>query len=218
MERELFFGNPTDYVFEKLNSTSVWDSWVKSIIKQKTELFQIPAVNDVELKSELNKLLYYQKESQKSENNDLLAHYLAYDKSLMVSIFGNFDLAEEDLKIINELDEELGVVALKLKYYFQRPRPNVLAYYHKVMLIPCVSFNASLSPSFPSGMTFRAFVLAELWGSKNPEHYDALMEIAQDVALSRQYLGLNYESDIAASIVLSNDFVKQKQFNERFKL
>ena len=109
-----------------------------------------------------------------------------------------------DKKEINQYVEDLGHLVLRLKKFYNRPRPFQVSPYHDID----VRYNKSIqsgrgtahTPSYPSGHTAQALLGAEMLAKNNPNHREGLMAIAERVALARLKEGVHYLSD--------NDFAK----------
>ena len=80
-------------------------------------------------------------------NPDHLKRYKAYDQSL-VKTFGDViienELGEKGADLVDKIFDDTVPLILKLKFFFQRPRPFQLAYAYKLKLFPfsCVSTNS----------------------------------------------------------------------------
>jgi len=81
-----------------------------------------------------------------------------------------------------------------LKYYYNRPRPVQLGFYHKIPVSPAIYSNAN-SPAFPSGHAMEARLFALILSEKYPFAADKIMDIGDRMAESRLNVGLHYPSD-----------------------
>lgn len=93
------------------------------------------------------------------------------------------------------LIDSLIPIIVKLKEYYGRPRPAELA---KSMGINFVGDDLSSAqiPSYPSGHTIQAYVVAHMLSDQFPEHEDSLMKIAELVSQSRIDRGVHFPTDI----------------------
>ena len=93
------------------------------------------------------------------------------------------------------LIDSLVPIIAKLKQYYSRPRPAELA---KSMGIDFTGDNLSSAqtPSYPSGHTIQAYVMAHMLSDQFPEHEDSLMKIAELVSQSRIDRGVHFPTDI----------------------
>lgn len=149
-----------------------------------------------------------------------LIRYKAYDVSLervfaQVLIEQNIDQKVVDM-VDNLFDETLPLI-LKLKFYFQRPRPYQLAQYYKVKLFPFES-KSDNSPSYPSGHTLQAKVICHVLGNHYPDRYQYFENLAKDVEYSRLYLGLHYPSDNDYALFIADKIIRDKDFKQKYDL
>lgn len=85
---------------------------------------------------------------------------------------------------------------LRLKAHFDRPRPYQLGPHlgkriHMFLPDP-------RTPSYPSGHSFDAYLIALTLGDEHPEHHERLFELADAVGATRVIGGVHYPSDITA--------------------
>jgi len=99
-------------------------------------------------------------------------------------------LQGEDPRMIEWVSQQEDARILFLKYLFNRPRP------HQVNpdIIPSKS-NTTDSPSYPSGHSYQAFLIAREYSRKYPHLKDKLYVIAERCGRARIYAGLHYPSD-----------------------
>ncbi len=109
---------------------------------------------------------------------------------------------EDVLKFITDGDVE--VLAMKLKMYYNRPRPYQIAEHYGIEF----DYNKSIQngaadhPSYPSGHTLSAYFTAKVLGHINPEVKKQLVKRAMMVADSRIMEGVHFKSDNDFSIYL----------------
>ena len=104
---------------------------------------------------------------------------------------------------------------IKLKFYYNRPRPYQLANYYKLKLFPYNSYVA-YTPSFPSGHTVQAYVILNVISSKYPTYHSYCKEIIDDVAYSRIYMGEHYPSDNDFAKVIGKEILKHPEFTKKY--
>ena len=110
--------------------------------------------------------------------------------------------AEDVLKFITDGDVE--VLAMKLKMYYNRPRPYQIAEHYGIEF----DYNKSIQngaadhPSYPSGHTLSAYFTAKVLGHINPQVKKQLVKRAMMVADSRIMEGVHFKSDNDFSIYL----------------
>lgn len=104
-------------------------------------------------------------------------------------------------KYLKTLARESDIFARRLKYIYARPRPHQLAFlYQKTLPIKGACQNLN-SASYPSGSVLKAklLALALKHNNQDTEISEKLDQIVKRIALSRQILGLNFESDISVT-------------------
>jgi len=86
-------------------------------------------------------------------------------------------------------------VILQVKRLYNRPRPYQLAEFLEPGFRPMSSTTAH-TPSYPSGHSAQAVLVALLLSGLYPEHRDAFMALAQEVGTHRMVGGYHFLSDI----------------------
>ena len=116
---------------------------------------------------------------------------------------------KHDAREIRDLVEDSAILILRLKKAYNRPRPYQLAEYHGVELgyNKEVQLTTAKTPSYPSGHTAQAYLAAEILAQDNPDHREALLEIAERVALARIKEGVHYPSDNEFSKALVRNYI-----------
>jgi len=84
---------------------------------------------------------------------------------------------------------------IKLKDYYDRPRPVALASSMGVDFSGD-KLESAQSPSYPSGHTIQAYVVAKMLSSQFPEHEENLVKIAEVISQSRVDRGVHFPTDI----------------------
>ncbi len=112
-----------------------------------------------------------------------------------------------------EMSKQVGRVVLEVKYHFNRPRPFQLAGHHGIQLSSAATESAQ-TPAYPSGHATQSMFLSLYYADRNPQHENAIMTLANQVAESRIVSGLHYPSDNEAGKELArylytNEFVKE---------
>lgn len=106
-------------------------------------------------------------------------------------------------EFIKDLYEQLRSFILKLKYKFNRPRPSQVA--KKIGIdLPGFSFDSATTPSYPSGHSMQAHVLANVLGRLNPGYTESLDKLADRISLTRLQAGVHYLSDILMGKEIAN--------------
>lgn len=177
--------------------------------------FSFPRNNSDIVVEELNELTVCVSELSKDVEAQTL--YYQYDED----IFHYFRLkaaeGSELEKIVDDIAEDVIPLVLKLKYYFQRPRPYQLAFAHKLKLFPFRSYSAC-SPSYPSGHTVYSKVLCEVIGNAFPKQFNHMLALSESIRNSRLHMGLNYQSDIDVGLFLADLILNDEEFKLKYRL
>lgn len=122
------------------------------------------------------------------------------------------NIKDYDNKLVNKLLEESVPVILKLKKHFNRPRPSVIAKKMNIDLKP-VYLSSAQTPSYPSGHSTQAFLIAEVLSDKYPKHAKAFNEAAKNISKSRLMAKVHHRSDSKIGEKLGKkmyNFIKNK--------
>jgi len=89
----------------------------------------------------------------------------------------------------------LKPIIIKLKEYYDRPRPATLA---KSMGVDFLGdeLESAQSPSYPSGHAIQSYVMANMLSDQFPEHEENLLKIAEIISQSRIDRGVHFPTDI----------------------
>ena len=208
------YGNPTQDQIVNLTKETFCDVLFDELIE-----YKYPKNSSEATIEELNAIV----DALKNLNGKdaYLNRYKAYDVSLKRSfiefILKDVEEKDEIIKTIESIQEDINPLLIKLKYYFQRPRPFQLAEYYKLKLFPYSSITAN-SPSFPSGHSYQARIITEVIGNLYPQTYALMQKIFDDICYSRLYLGLHYQSDIDVGIFCADKVLALKEFKAKYKL
>jgi hypothetical protein len=127
------------------------------------------------------------------------------------------NLGEKGADLVDKLLDDTLPLLIKLKFYFQRPRPYQLAQQYKLKLFPFDSRSAD-SPSYPSGHTLQAKLICHVLGNHFPEKFDYFERVAKDVEYSRLYMGIHYQSDVDYSLYISEVIIRDRDFKAKYGL
>ena len=205
------YGNPTREQKVFLEEVGFVDDL---FLKLKDEPF--PS-NDSELtKDELNEIVDSLISISDADNKSFLNRYKAYDRSIIQVLTTTFKQKGIDIDTLcEEVIIDIRTLIYKLKYFYQRPRPNQLAQYYKLKLFPFKSYSAD-TPSYPSGHTIEAFVILNVVADRHPNEYQFCKELIDDIAYSRIYLGLHYQTDNDFAKVVAKEILKHPKFTQKY--
>ena len=127
----------------------------------------------------------------------------AFAIKMYMDLFG----LKYDSPYIDKIFTESSIIIKKIKNGFNRPRPIQLAPYFGIELEPIGSRSAK-SPSYPSGHSTQARLIAEIYGAKYPEHKKNLVMAAEECGGGRIMGGLHFPSDHKAGVYLAKRLFK----------
>lgn len=210
---EITFGNPTIEQKNIIDTNGIADDLFQ---KLKTNICPL---NDSELvKDELNEIVESIDTILEVDNVEYLNRYKSYDRSILQTIntiFRQKNIDVEDLT--KNINDDIISLIYKLKYYYNRPRPNQIANYYKLKLFPFKGYSSN-NPSFPSEHCVVGYVVLNVIGNKHPSHYNFCKEMIEDIFYSRIHLGLNYQTDNDFSKVVGREILKHKLFTKKYEI
>lgn len=110
----------------------------------------------------------------------------------------------------------LREIILDLKYYYNRPRPRQLALFYK-MDINVIKTDTHATPSYPSGHTGYAALIASILTDMYPQDEKIFWGIVDKCGLARMLQGVHFRGDNDASIALVKKIYKElKTINNNF--
>jgi hypothetical protein len=204
------YGNPVDEILPYLNAGSY-----QSVYEQLKDN-PFPPNDSEATQDELRELIAYQNLPEQKDEK-IISRYMGYNQDL-VTIFKKYVTDKIGENLDSEIDgliEDSKFLLMKLKFFYQRPRPYQVAQYYKAKLFPFKSGSA-ISPSYPSGHSFQARLLTELIGNKYPEHYEFLKSLTHDISMSRMFLGLHFASDIDFAVYCAKAVAQSKEFTSKY--
>lgn len=210
---QITYGNPTHDQLAFIKGSclvdGLFDEFKKSIV---------PDNNSELVKDELTEIADSLAVISKSENENYLKRYLAYDRNLiqaLSSIFKQKDIEVEEL--VTEIVKDIQNLIFKIKFYHQRPRPYQLAQYYKLKIFPYKSYSAH-TPSYPSGHIIQASVILNVLGNKYPTEYNYCKELIEDIGYSRVFLGHHYPSDNDGGREIAKAILKHPEFAKKYEI
>jgi len=99
-----------------------------------------------------------------------------------------------DSKLVSKLIEKSAPIIIKLKNYFNRPRPNVTA---KKLKIPMDHYemDSMKTPSYPSGHSTQGVLIGLVLANKHPEASSDFTKAGKNISESRNIAKAHYKSD-----------------------
>jgi hypothetical protein len=208
---EVTYGNPTKEQYRHITKRCMVDT-----LFDKLKENSFPDNDSEMVKDELNEIVDYLKVMDDEENETFLKRYKSYDRNLIQTINATFlkkgiDTTELTLDVIKDIEN----LVYKLKFYFQRPRPNQLAQYYKLKLFPYNTYVGN-TPSYPSGHTLQAFVILSVIANLHPKENSFCKEMIDDIAYSRLYMGVHFPSDNDFAKLVGEEILKQPEFAKKY--
>ena len=203
------YGNPVDEFLPYLKAGAY-----QSVYEQLKE-YPFPPNDSEATQDELRELIAYQNLPEQQDEK-ILSRYMGYNHDF-VTMFKKYVTDKIGQNLDSEIDgliEDSKYILMKLKFFYQRPRPYQVAQYYKAKLFPFKSVTA-ISPSYPSGHVFQARLLTELIGNKYPEHYEFLKSLTHDISMSRMFLGLHFPSDNDFGVHCAKAVAQSKEFTTK---
>lgn len=203
------FGNPCVRDYVVMQKETYLDRLLPDLQKKTPPANSSAATND-----ELLLLTRYTAKERMAENNLYDENLLPYIKHIFMQAGASGEYMDT---ITQSISEDVLPLIVKLKFFFQRPRPSQLAYLLNINLFPDFSYFVN-SPSYPSCHVTLTYVTCEVLGNHYPEAYEKVQEILKKVALSRLHLGVHYPSDNDMAMYVGKQVVANSQFKAKYEL
>ena len=113
------------------------------------------------------------------------------------------NLEDYDKKIAEMLIKESAPVIMKLKKYYNRPRP-----YELDKSMAHFKMKSMETPSYPSGHSVQGVAAAKLLGDKYPKAKSAFSKTGKNISYSRRVARAHYKSDSKMGEKLGNSIYK----------
>jgi len=195
--KSLTYGTPTSDMFKKMSERTP----LIEISPDRVEIDIHPENSDNKTKSEILLIKRAMKDLKPGEET-----FVNLSDKRMLDLFKSEAAQEEvhfDDEYFEDLKDQLRGFILNLKFRFNRPRPVQVA---KIMNIdfPSLDTDTVGSPSYPSGHTIQAMVIANALGSLYPKLRDKFRNLAERIGMSRVQAGVHFPSDIDAGIKVAD--------------
>jgi hypothetical protein len=148
------------------------------------------------------------KHSMETEANGMAVYKMIDD-----DVFKYYQMAFEkiglslNMELVKQISTWLSPLIMKLKMFYQRPRPFQLAIYTDIELYPFASFPAQ-APAYPSGHGGQSYFLCLVMSEFFPEFKDKIMGIADVVAYARIVTGVHFHSDNVFGRYIASEILK----------
>ncbi len=194
---------------------------------------EFPANSSEQTKAELEFLLNWQEKRTKEEevrtakvlapigywpHIDIMVDHEDYDKNLEYLFFEGKTVIGDTCtssnypattKLLQGITKDMRIMEFTVKYHLLRARPYEL----EPKLTPLQIMG---SPSFASGHTLWAYLHAFTWSELIPEKRPQFLELAYEIGLSREIMGIHYPSDEEAARVLAHGMLSAMWSNPVF--
>ena len=120
------------------------------------------------------------------------------------------ELPEKELK---EIINNSSPIILKLKYHYNRPRPQQLAN-EKGLEFHEQPLESAKTPSYPSGHSTQGRLIAHLLSKKYPKHATEIKKLGNEIGTGRLVAKVHYPSDDVFGKELGDklyDYIKDKE-------
>lgn len=210
----LTYGNPNRILLPYNKKESFLDSLLSEL-----NSYPYPDNNSQEVIDEINQLIGLT--NSIADNTEIQQRNHIYDTGFvdyLINVLTNTGIPRKEIEdLIDSLDEDIKPIIVKLKYYYQRIRPNQLSHLLQMNLYPFDSKSAD-TPAYPSGHTFNSKIYCEVLGNRYPKYYKQLMLLAKDCSDSRMYMGLHYASDVNFAQYAADCVLAHPEFKKKYKL
>jgi len=209
----LAYGNPNRTLLPYMNQESYLDSLLDEL-----KGYDYPDNNSQYVIDEINTLIT--KTNSVTDNEEVQQAFKIYDTNFEKYIADTFSMVgvkEDILAILMEIQKDITPLIVKLKYHYQRVRPNQLACMLKMPLYVYKSLSAD-TPSYPSGHALQSKLYCEVLGNRYPEYYKKLQDLAKNIADSRLYMGVHYPSDCEFSLYIAETVLNNADFKRKYQL
>ena len=127
----------------------------------------------------------------------------AYAIKAYLNLFG----LEHDDSFIEKVLEQSSILALMQKNKYNKPRPTQLAPYFGIKFTVLGS-KTNKTPSYPSGHSTQARLIAEIFSEKYPDHRTNLLKAAEECGMGRVSAGFHTPADHKAGVLLAKRLFK----------
>ena len=142
--------------------------------------------------------------------DDIFPHFKKYFKEK------DLEFPEEELK---DITKDTSPIILKLKYHYNRPRPQQLAN-AKGLEFHQEPLDSAKTPAYPSGHATQGRLIAKILSDKFPKHESEINKLGNEIGTGRLVAKVHYPSDDLFGKELGDalyKFIKDKEILKRRK-
>ena len=141
-------------------------------------------------------------DKKRIDNFKIDAEYI----NMLVDVADRYFMSSTLRDFLREVKRQIDTITLKLKYEYNRARPQQIAEINGEKFTPLASVD---TPAYPSNHAVSGIVLAEILKMYYPQVSKELDEIANRNADSRVELGVHFPSDVEAGRVLAKELMER---------
>lgn len=114
------------------------------------------------------------------------------------------NITNYDESLVEDLIDKSAPIIMKLKNYFKRPRPKVIAAKVNIKMKD-YEMKSMKTPSYPSGHSTQGILIANVLADKYPSAANEFKKAGQNISDSRNIAKAHYISDSKMGIKLGNE-------------
>ena len=114
------------------------------------------------------------------------------------------NIKDYDKSIAANLIKKSAPIIMKLKKYFNRPRPKTIAKKLNINMKD-IEMDSMKTPSYPSGHSVQGVLIAKMLGDKYPQAKTAFAKTGKNISDSRRSARAHYASDSKLGIRVGKD-------------
>ena len=107
----------------------------------------------------------------------------------------------------------MGGLIMKLKSFYNRPRPFQLAYYTNQDFHNFNTISGN-HPSYPSGHSAQSRFICRIIAFHNPEQKEEIMRLGRRIAKTREIMGVHYQSDTTFGNEIADGLAEVKEIKD----
>lgn len=213
---DIRFGNPTFEQYQALDKACMVDDLFEPLCRYAFADNDC-AVTRKELNQCADNLRTIRTASPKAIK--LLDTYLALDRHLLQSMVNYFRKHGLDIEtLVKEITADVLPLVDKVRFHYNRMRPNQLASVFQLALFPYENKSESPTPSYPSANTVLGIVILTVLGDHHPDQKPSCDILINDICNSQLYLGRHLQSDVDFAHIVADAILKHHDFVKKYKV